>query len=82
MATRLAFSSPSVEAPHISEQLYHGALQVRPEIAYQTHGMLVRHVIDETSPLLNRTPDLLRREDAILSLSVVSSGFRVSGFVV
>ena len=68
------FISPSVSVPHNFKLVCRGALQVRPEIAYQTHGMLVRHVIDDTSPLLNRSPELLKREDAILSLSVVSFG--------
>ncbi|CAM6099482.1 unnamed protein product [Calypogeia fissa] len=44
---------------------------VRPEIAFLTHGMLVRHVIDETSPLYQRTPEMLNNEDAVFSLSVV-----------
>eukprot|EP00850_Spirogloea_muscicola_P008068 SM000042S15335 [mRNA] locus=s42:470236:475398:+ [translate_table: standard] len=44
---------------------------VRPEIAYQTHGMLVRHIIDENSPLYRRTQEILKREDAVISLSVV-----------
>lgn len=47
--------------------------QVRTEIAYLNYGMLVRHVIDETSPLYQRTPDMLEKEDAIFVLSVVSS---------
>ncbi|XP_024366815.1 uncharacterized protein [Physcomitrium patens] len=44
---------------------------VRSEIAYLNHGMLVRHIIDETSPLHRRTPEMLRREDSIFTLSVV-----------
>ncbi|KAL2629599.1 hypothetical protein R1flu_014285 [Riccia fluitans] len=44
---------------------------VRPEIAFLTHGMLVRHVIDSTSPLYQRTSEMLRKEDAVFSLSVV-----------
>lgn len=44
---------------------------VRTELAYLNYGMLVRHVIDETSPLYQRTPDLLEKEDAIFVLSVV-----------
>lgn len=48
--------------------------QVRSEIAYLNHGMLVRHIIDETSPLHRRTPEMLRREDSIFTLSVVSFG--------
>ncbi|BBN08502.1 hypothetical protein MPTK1_4g12110 [Marchantia polymorpha subsp. ruderalis] len=44
---------------------------VRPEIAFLTHGMLVRHVIDNTSPLYQRTAEMLRKEDAVFVLSVV-----------
>ncbi|MCO5563525.1 hypothetical protein L7F22_017169 [Adiantum nelumboides] len=44
---------------------------VRPEIAFLDHGMVVRHVIDETSPLYERTPAMLEKEDAVFSLSVV-----------
>lgn len=44
---------------------------VRPEIAFLTHGMLVRHVIDESSPLYRRTPEMLSKEDAVFCLSVV-----------
>lgn len=44
---------------------------VRPEIAFLDHGMLVRHIIDETSPLYQRTPGMLEKEDAVFSLSVV-----------
>eukprot|EP00897_Mesotaenium_endlicherianum_P005546 jgi/Mesen1/5019/ME000025S04419 len=44
---------------------------VRPEIAYQTHGMLVRHIIDESSPLYGRSQKDLENEDAIFSVSVV-----------
>lgn len=44
---------------------------VRTEIAYLNYGMLVRHVIDETSPLYQRTPKMLKKEDAIFVLSVV-----------
>ena len=46
--------------------------QVRSEIAYLNHGMLVRHIIDESSPLYRRTPEMLRKEDSIFTLSVVS----------
>lgn len=46
--------------------------QVRSEIAYLNHGMLVRHIIDESSPLYRRTAEMLRREDSIFALSVVS----------
>ncbi|KAI5073130.1 hypothetical protein GOP47_0011143 [Adiantum capillus-veneris] len=44
---------------------------VRPEIAFLDHGMVVRHVIDETSPLYQRTRGMLEKEDAVFSLSVV-----------
>lgn len=44
---------------------------VRPEIAFLNHGMLVRHIIDETSPLYQRTQGMLEKEDAVFSLSVV-----------
>ncbi|KAG0558838.1 hypothetical protein KC19_10G058400 [Ceratodon purpureus] len=44
---------------------------VRSEIAYLNHGMLVRHIIDESSPLYRRTPEMLRKEDSIFTLSVV-----------
>ncbi|GAQ77942.1 hypothetical protein KFL_000060070 [Klebsormidium nitens] len=44
---------------------------VRSEVAHQTGGMLVRHVIDESSPLYRRTEEMLKREDAIFKLSVV-----------
>jgi len=44
---------------------------VRSEIAYLNHGMLVRHIIDESSPLYRRTPEMLRREDSIFALSIV-----------
>eukprot|EP00271_Cylindrocystis_brebissonii_P017819 TRINITY_DN4784_c0_g1_i1.p1 TRINITY_DN4784_c0_g1~~TRINITY_DN4784_c0_g1_i1.p1 ORF type:complete len:1329 (+),score=363.99 TRINITY_DN4784_c0_g1_i1:46-3987(+) len=44
---------------------------VRSEIAYQNHGMLVRHVVDENSPLMRRSMEQLRKEDAIFSMSVV-----------
>ncbi|KAG6552797.1 hypothetical protein Mapa_005745 [Marchantia paleacea] len=44
---------------------------VRPEIAFLTHGMLVRHVIDNTSPLYQRTAEMLKKEDAVFVLSVV-----------
>ena len=45
---------------------------MRSEIAYLNHGMLVRHIIDESSPLYRRTPEMLRKEDSIFTLSVVS----------
>lgn len=45
--------------------------QVRSEIAYLNQGMLVRHIIAESSPLYRRTPEMLLREDAIFTLSVV-----------
>ncbi|KAL3687611.1 hypothetical protein R1sor_013920 [Riccia sorocarpa] len=44
---------------------------VRPEISFLTQGMLVRHVIDSTSPLYQRTQEMLKKEDAVFSLSVV-----------
>jgi hypothetical protein len=44
---------------------------VRSEIAHLTYGMLVRHIIDETSPLYNRTLEMLHREDAVFTLSVI-----------
>lgn len=47
-------------------------LQVRSEVAHQVGGMLVRHVIDESSPLYRRTEEMMRKEDAIFKLSVVS----------
>lgn len=56
--------------------MYHGESQVRPEIAYQTLGMLVRHVIDETSPLYGRSPEMLSKEDGIFVFSVVSFIFQ------
>eukprot|EP01018_Ginkgo_biloba_P021319 Gb_13021 [translate_table: standard] len=44
---------------------------VRTEIGYLNHGMLVRHVIDEVSPLYRRSPEMLKKEDAVFVLSVV-----------
>lgn len=44
---------------------------VRPEIAFLNNGMLVRHIIDESSPLYQRTQGMLEKEDAVFSLSVV-----------
>ncbi|CAK9207604.1 unnamed protein product [Sphagnum troendelagicum] len=44
---------------------------VRSEVAHLTYGMLVRHIIDETSPLYNRTLEMLHREDAVFTLSVI-----------
>lgn len=41
-------------------------------MAHQVGGMLVRHVIDESSPLYRRTEEMMRKEDAIFKLSVVS----------
>eukprot|EP00246_Nothoceros_aenigmaticus_P012068 TRINITY_DN3573_c0_g1_i1.p1 TRINITY_DN3573_c0_g1~~TRINITY_DN3573_c0_g1_i1.p1 ORF type:complete len:682 (-),score=135.45 TRINITY_DN3573_c0_g1_i1:191-2236(-) len=52
--------------------MYHGESQVRPEIAYQNLGMLVRHVIDESSPLYGRSPEMLNKEDAIFVFSVLA----------
>lgn len=49
--------------------------QVRSEVAHQTGGMLVRHVIDESSPLYRRTEEMLKKEDAVFKLSVVSRVF-------
>lgn len=43
---------------------------VRSQIALLDHGMLVRHIIDESSPLYSRTPEMLRQDDAIFVLSV------------
>lgn len=45
---------------------------VRPEVAFLNKGMVVRHIIDETSPLYQRTPGMLEKEDAVFSLSVVA----------
>lgn len=46
--------------------------QVRPQIAFLNHGMLVRHIIDEKSPLHCQSPESLHRDDTIFILSVVS----------
>ncbi|XP_024541558.1 uncharacterized protein LOC112350126 isoform X2 [Selaginella moellendorffii] len=45
--------------------------QIRSEVSYLNHGMLVRHIIDESSPLNKRTPEMLKKEDGIFTLSVV-----------
>ncbi|KAJ7567785.1 hypothetical protein O6H91_01G006900 [Diphasiastrum complanatum] len=58
-------------ATHSLKLMFHGSLQMRPEIAYLNHGMLVRHIIDETSPLYRRTHERLEKEDAIFVLSVI-----------
>ncbi|XP_024532098.1 uncharacterized protein LOC9641988 [Selaginella moellendorffii] len=44
---------------------------VRKGCFYLNYGMLVRHVIDEKSPLYNRTPEMLIKADAAISLGVV-----------
>lgn len=46
--------------------------QVRPQIAFLNHGMLVRHIIDEKSPLHCQSPESLHRDDTIFILSMVS----------
>lgn len=43
---------------------------VRPDIAYLKLGMLVRHIIDENSPLHQKTTEMLKAEDGIFCLSV------------
>lgn len=43
---------------------------VTPEFAFLTHGMLVRHVVDENSPLYRRTAEELSKEDGVFCLSV------------
>lgn len=45
---------------------------MRSQIALLDQGMLVRHIIDENSPLYSQTPQSLREDDAIFALSVVS----------
>lgn len=45
---------------------------MRSQIALLDQGMLVRHIIDESSPLYSQTPQSLRQVDAIFVLSVVS----------
>jgi inward rectifier potassium channel len=43
---------------------------VRSRIAYLTHGMIVRHNIDNTSPLHQKTPEMLNKEDATFCLTI------------
>ncbi|CAM6105556.1 unnamed protein product [Calypogeia fissa] len=43
---------------------------IRADAAFLTHGMLVRHVIDENSPLHQRTPETLKEEDGIFCFTV------------
>eukprot|EP00898_Chlorokybus_atmophyticus_P002002 jgi/Chlat1/2802/Chrsp187S02917 len=44
---------------------------VRADIPFLRHGLMVRHVIDRTSPLYGHTPNTLYEQDAGFSLTVM-----------
>ncbi len=64
--------NPAPFINHVSLKL------VRPEVAYLKFGLVVRHIIDEESPLYGMDLEVLPKPLTILLLNSISFGFSVA----